>query len=70
MKQNNADTTVEAINDHLTAAGYETEARPRLDMVKVHNPADAEAMYERINEVCDSFDVHMTAPTVFQIIVE
>lgn len=69
MSETMQTTDVEAINDHLTAVGYETTVRPRLDMVKVHSPADAQAMYERVGEVCESFDVDMTSPTTFQIAI-
>jgi len=69
------DTTVEEsinqIADALNGVGYEAEAQPGLGIVKVYEPSDSEAMYNRADEACDcSFNVAMTGSRVFQIDVD
>jgi len=74
MKQNNAapvEANVNQIADALNGVGYEAEAQPSLGIVKVYDPSDSEAMYNRADEACDcSFNVAMTGAKVFQIVVD
>ena len=60
---------IERIGSKLQQVGYTVDVYPSMDMLKVYDPSDTESMYNRVNEVCDSFDVSMTSPTIFQVTI-
>lgn len=60
----------EVVADLLGALGFDADAYPDLEMVKVYDPDDTVEMYDRVDEWMDgAVDVRMTNAEVFQILL-